>query len=538
MSLFPSTSSKRVQAILGRNALNEYTEMFETIREEYLSLPKDSVSTILDNWRRYQKVVQGTFPENRKMRITLGHEIDPGLIHLLLEENAELTRIAPAKYSLAESLIRDIEKTGLSLFTISPELSDAEIKRVFNHVYEKLLHPTLERDEKKLLGRVKELRRTNPQMRALVTQIAHYNFLNLLDRVNPEVPDKAPLLADLIGMNSKGQIDFDTWSGDQAAFKHAAEELFLSSPGMVKGKLTLANESQHFGHAKSMGLGLSALPAQVFVLKGHDPHEIMETIVKKLTHLYTHRHGENIYTMSLVKNHAKMAFLPFPYLWPSLGIKPGDFLGVKVGEIPEHNLPLDSNANDAWVGIHIVTHMNRLSKTLSRSGVSFNTEDLVHKNGFAAGYHIENPACTTELIDELVRLAEKEQSQAPNIFENADDQSSGRYGRSHTESVMNALHRMSQDKRIDLLFKLIHTNRTENIDGVSGKYIMTKQMLLSIVSKDKALWDNLFDRVLSQKKPKPSVVTEMLNYGTPSRGLMDKLSSFQASKVLEYDLGL
>ena len=113
MSLFPSTSSKRVQAILGRNALNEYTEMFETIREEYLSLPKDSVSTILDNWRRYQKVVQGTFPENRKMRITLGHEIDPGLIHLLLEENAELTRIAPAKYSLAESLIRDIEKTGL-----------------------------------------------------------------------------------------------------------------------------------------------------------------------------------------------------------------------------------------------------------------------------------------------------------------------------------------------------------------------------------------------------------------------------------------
>ena len=536
MTLFRNTSPERVLAILGQKALDDYSRIFEAIRAEYFTVEGSSAALIIQDWREFRK--SGKYLKEAQELITLLNEdIDLGLIHLLLADGVSLESAVAMKYSGPERLAKRLESSGFAGIRIPAELSDDELHKALEHVYRKLLLPHYVLDEDRALGRVSELRRTNPQMHALVKQITHYNLRNLIGQSNAEVVMLAPLLADLMGMDDRGQIDFATWAGDQQAFHNAAENLFLVNLDVATKKLTKADEQRHFSHVKDFGRALSALPAQTFVLQGEDPKQIMDTLVDKLSYLYTHRHGAQNYVLDLAVCHAKMAFLPFPRLWPTLGIEPEDFLGREIGKVPDHSLPFETNANDAWLGLRKVAPMAKVAEILACEGVDLGHQDYALQVGYAAGYNVDVKALPVGKVDKMIEFGEANLDMLPNIFNSVNARRSNNGAFEATFAASLAL--CTRENAIKLLVKVLHDNRTEMINTYAGEYIATKSHIMHMIRhQNEPLFADVFDAMLAQKKPKPSVIEEMLKFGNPSVQMMERLPESKLAYALENSLGL
>ncbi|MDT8925470.1 hypothetical protein RBE51_22045 [Pseudomonas taiwanensis] len=536
MTLFRNTSPERVLAILGQGALDDYTRIFEAIRAEYHTDVGSSVAQIIQDWREFRKA--GKFlKEANELIALLNEDIDLGLIHLLLADGVSLESAVAMKYSGPERLAKRLDSCGFAGIRIPAELSDEELHKALEHVYRKLLLPVYVIDEDRALGRVSELRRTNPQMHALVKQITHYNLKNLLGQSSAEVVKIAPLLADLMGMDDRGQIDFATWAGDQEAFHNAAETLFLVNLDVTSKKVTKADEQRHFSHVKDFGRALSALPAQVFVLKGEDPKLIMEILVDKLSYLYTHRHGAQPYVLDLAVCHAKMAFLPFPRLWPTLGIRAEDFLGLEIGTIPEHDLPLENNMNNAWIGLGHVTPMAKVARILASEGIDLGHQDYALRIGYAAGYNVDAKALPAGKVDKMIELGQADLGLIPNVFTAVGAMRSNNRA---FETIFNTgLTLCTRENAIRLLVKVLHDNKTELINTYSGEHISSKPYIMRLVRQhNEPLFTEVFDAVLALKKPKPSIINEMLKFGNPSLQMMEKLPESKLAYALENSLGL
>ncbi|WP_410950800.1 hypothetical protein [Pseudomonas sp. S1(2024)] len=535
MTLFRNTSPERVLAILGQEALDDYTRIFEAIRAEYHTDVGSSAAQIIQDWRKFRK--PGKYlKEGYELMALLNTDIDLGLIHLLQADGVSLENAVPSKYSGPEKLMKRLDRSGFAGIRIPAELSDEELHKALEHVYRKLLLPLYLIDEDRALGRVNELRRTNPQMHALVKQITNYNLRNLIGQSSAEVVKNAPLLADLMGMDDRGQIDFATWAGDQQAFHNAAENLFLVNLNVTTKKVTRADEMRHFSHVKDFGQALSALPAQVFVLKGEDPKLIMETLVDKLSYLYTHRHGAQPYVLDLAECHAKMAFLPFPRLWPTLGIHPVDFLGVEIGSIPEHDLPLDSDVNDAWIGLRYVAPMAKVTRILASEGIDLGHHQYALRIGYATEYDVDVKALPVGKVDKMIELGQANFGLIPNIFTAVD----ARRDNGAFEAQFNTgLALCTRKNAVRLLVKVLHDNKTDLIKTYSGEYISSKPDIMRLVRQhNEPLFTEVFDAMLALKKPKPSIINEMLKFGNPSLQMMEKLPESKLAYALENSLGL
>jgi hypothetical protein len=540
MHLFPKTSPERLTEIIHPEALSYYTEVLEALRSEYFTDERASVAEIIRDWKEFRggkNFVKADF----ELRAILGRNLDLGLINALQEEGIGLEKVskkgAYSAYEDAKRIVGNLKSVGLSGLYIPPLMTDAELKGVFEHVYERLLFPVFSHDETQLLLRVKEMRRTNPQMHSLVKQIAHYNFTNLLGRSNPEVVRAAPTLADLMGMNNFGSIDFQTWSGNHGSFKTAAEQLFLINPEKASKKVTRADEDRHFGHVKEFGMGLSALPAQVFVLKGEDPQKIYDTLVDKLTYLYTYRHGEHQYLTDLAKCHAKMAFIPFPRLWPSLGINPENFLGMEVGPTPSHDLPFSSEDNLAWFGMNRLVPMDKVSKALAWEGIDLTDPKHAARRGYGSGYVVDIDKLPPGMVDKIIEMGFSDINQVPNVFAIYDTSRSG--SDLLEKSLVKGLTSCSPENAVKLLVKVLHENTVREISSNRNHGIIDKRGLMHIVKKNLPnLFDQVFDAILNLKKPKVSVIDELLKFGNPSPDKLNRLPETKLAQVLERDLGL
>jgi hypothetical protein len=328
MQLFKQTPDSEVIALCGEKAFDQYVEAIEkahinrygTARGKYAGQIFNGLSNLEP--KGLPSFGDGTF--------------DLGLMGLLAKDGASLKAYPREKWDRSlEDICSQFQRTGFCGFVIQRDLSMQLLQAGLNLLAEEILNPVLSKNLAKNLSDVEERRQTSGRMLLLGQQVAYYSIRQLMGQATPSVPQVSPLLADLMGMNAQGVVDFKTWSGDQSAFQSSAEALCLN---MFRGKPTppVKAEGTYFDHLHQMGQSLTFLPAQVLVLQGCDPRAVMETVRGKLEFMYTYRHGHNSYTTGLVESGSKAVFLPFPHLWKDLEIEARDFLGMAPGEIPEN----------------------------------------------------------------------------------------------------------------------------------------------------------------------------------------------------------
>lgn len=544
MNYFTNTPHDRVVSILGEKALSRYSSLFEAIREKYFAAENPPVATLIEGW---QELNTGYCKPSQDLRNILEDDIDLGLLYLLQKEGVVLS---DNKISRSAKLIENLQTAGLSGMNLSPELDDKELMNVLVGLYERVIDKSYvdvySHDEKASLQRVKELRQTNPQMISLVRLITQFSYRNLIGIGSPELVVEAPMLADLMGMNPAGFVDYKTWSSNESAFNHAAEELFLTPHLKTDKKFSKANEGMHYSNVTNIGLSLSGLPAQSLVLRGHDPVEIMKVLRRKLTFLYTYKHGDNAYTRDMVECHAKMAFLPFPRLWPILHITAEDFLGCRLGNTPHYSLPLDSNDNHAWVGISRKSPMQRIFTDLEKEGIHLDDPKYKDRRGYALGYFVNVFNLPSGAIDEMIEDCKGDTNQIPNVFKHHRDpallgkaEKTGALALSENQLFLDCLSLCAESSQISLLAKLLHENKTDRVATCNEMYLSDKKYYMRFIGKNHPqLFSKVLDSILSTKRPKPKIVEQMLTFGAPSAGHLNKLSEYQAGKLLEVGLGL
>lgn len=549
MSFFDKTTNERAIDILGEERFRAYAtalnamcdRMFESGHKGHLTLKSafahwaslgvnggTDYSFHRDNW-------------HRPLEVNLLQAPDLGLLHILMKEGVSLMPFASKKKLAYDRVSSQVEATGLMGFILPQALSREETVKALAMVNEALINPEFVKNEARFLTRVKELRTTNPQMRALVEQITAYSMRALLGQKSPEVVREAPLLADLMGMDVTGAISFKSWAGNQGAFKSAAESLFLNIL-TDKEKPTTAAESTHFSLVRQIAASLSVLPAQAMIILGEDPQQVFEVLTQKLNFLLTYRHGDNEYTQGLVQAGAKLPFMAFPQLWPALKITPRDFLGAEVGSVDLKSVPDVYENTLAIYGLGALHEHNymcdvkRFVEVLAMQGIDMCDPQYALHLGYGAKYKVDGSHIPQTIMDELLDRTTMVGTHLPNIL--ANTHSRGEDIKICYPHLAKAYNVGTRSKTAQMVFKQI-TNRTSDVRTFCNSYVNEKTAFMRFINTiHPQLFKDVFTLVLDEKPQKKSVITSLLSVDTPYTHDYEKLPAIKLGEVLEHDLGL
>jgi len=536
VQLFKNTTDAVVKAVCGEEAFVSYRDAIDQVHGNGFGGRRNQYAA---------EVFQKCDDDEARLLQAFGEDgYDLGLLGLLAEDGVQFQPEKRAKWDHSdEDLPKQIQSTGLCGFKIPRDVPQPWVRGGIGVLFHEMLGPVLCKNATEKLRSIEQRRQTNDRILLIAERVTYYTLVQMMGKTTLAVPAKSPLLADLMGMNAKGQIMLKDWAGDQSAFQSSAESLFLNTLA-GKSKPVMREERTHFDYVRRMAQSLTFLPAQAFVLQGEDPLKVMAGIRKKLEFLYTYRHGHNDFTDSLIDAGCKAPFLPFPHLWQELGIESADFLGFPIEESTDHHLMFPDCFSDSWHGSARLFRdrkgltFQRLVNVLATQGVDFTDSKYQDRIGFGANYAVDLDDWEPGSLDDMVKAAEVYPDRAPSVL--MTTWAMNMRGDEAPLHFMEGLSKCSREVAAMLVDKLLNKGAFQAIQTLTGisSYLTKEAMVKAIADEDQGLFQDVFALTLARKKPKTSIIKMLLKEGTPRHEDLEKLPDSQLDQVLERDLGL
>lgn len=533
--MFDNTPELKARKILGDTLYDELRFHFhDDLSKSGLSLDMTLAEHIKNReCSRYE--VNSAFKSFRFpifLRDSMGHK----LIILLARDGYAFNHQFPTDREYSSKEVRQhMPFFGLSLYDKSG-LSMGDLQ------YSSAVIASMQFENPKLEAQISEFsefRQTFPQMDKNRDNFAYLYLCAFAGAPNPKVPRLSPDMAQMMGLNAKGDLDTQLWVSGGASLYDLSLKTFLevkNPNGKDKGALLQNRYEVMDTNLASM----TVLPAQILYLRGVPLEEIMQGLLNRVQTIAAHTLGQYPEYDRYVEYAIKRPFMAFPECWPELGITSADFLGKTFDEPQMSDIFLRTQfCQGIGQKFHWSDHYVRLPSILdglNQEGADFYNPAYLRHQGY-------NSACKTDLsqidgdtLKDLFDTATKLSAGAPVLIK---PYKVGRNDKVGLESTLipicDKIGVESMAQHVQSLFNA----RGERILLADGSYMVVKKDMAKALSIHlPEVYSRVFDLIMSEKKPKQTLVSIMLEYGRPSREHFKKLTGTNQDKVFAGDLGL
>lgn len=546
MPLFKHTSDEDVIALCGDHAFNCFKQsILEAEKSQFRISRGRCAADVFKNWRPATPSHGGSFGafEGSTLAIFGDDAFDLGLLGFLAKDGVKIPGKPPSPWGgQADHLCLQINRTGLAGFILRPTMSWSLAQAGLKYFIDELVYPVLTKSANQHLQSIGRTESLRTQMQNIGKLAALYSLDSALDRALPSVAQSSPHLADLLGIESAGHITFQRWA-DKEVYESAAEALFLHV--MEEFGSIARTERGYFESLHELVQNLTCLPAQLFILQGESPRQVFDAVHAKLEFMLTYRHGDIPLTRSIIEISARLPFLPFPHLWPELGIAASDFLGIPARDLNATNSPFNFYVNEAWVGISArFTVSEELSfqlveKSSSAQGVDFGNPEYLDYAGYGVDYLISEHRMSTDMLNRLLEIS--------NVLPESVSGALFGHGLANHKDAEAELYyssriaKCSADSAAEFVYKKLTSSENRHMDPPGRFYsCLTVNRFLEVLAQHEPdFYQEIFSWILIQHTiPEHEAIRLLLVYGKPRDADLDKLEPSLLEHLLAREVGL
>lgn len=533
--MFDNTPKVKARKILGDTLYDELRFHFhDDLSKSGLSLNM-TLAEHIKNRERPHNVANSAFKSFRFshfLRDNMGHK----LIILLARDGYEFNHQFPTDREYSSKEVRQhmpffglglYDKSGLT--TGDLQYSSAVIAGM------QFANPKLEAQ----IPEFSEFRQTFPQMDKNRDNFAYLYLCAFAGVANPQIPRLSPEMAQMMGLNAQGDLDPHLWAIGGPSLYDLSLKTFLEVKN-PNGKDKEALLKNRYEVMDTNLASLTVLPAQILYLRGVPLEDIMQGLLSRVQAIAAHTLGQYPEYDRYVEYAIKRPFMAFPECWPELGITSADFLGKTFDE-PQMSDIFQNTQFCQGLGqkFHWSDHYVRLPSILD----GLNHEGADFYNPTYLRHHGYNSACKTDLsqinsdaLKDLFDTATELNAGAPVLIKPYKADRNAKVGLESTLiPICDKIGVESMAQHVHSLFNA----RGERILLADGSYMVVKNDIAKALSIHlPEVYSRVFDLIMSEKKPKKTLVSIMLEYGKPDREHFRKLTGANQDKVFAGDLGL
>ena len=535
--MFANTPTVEARAMLGDALYLSLSEAFE--KELMMSgINGDITLPELIKHRECQPSDVNQAFKNRELGSILRNNPGHKLITLLLRDDYVPNHLFPIEKTYANrEWAEHIPFFGLALDEKSG-LSIDELKRS-SAVIAGLRLGHLVPLQDKFFKEFAEFRQTFPQMDKIRENAAQMYLSIFADVPQPNVHSQCLPLAQMMGLNAAGDLDFSLWRRGGQSLSDLALKTFLEVKN-PNGKDIGALLSNRYSVMDTNLATLTVLPAQIFYLRGIPLDEIMQGLLERAESIARYTLGEFPEYDDYIEYAVKRPFMAFPEVWEELGICSGDFLGRTFDE-PElsdifRDTPFRNGLGKKFHYSNFYVSLPTILSGLNREGADFHNPKYLSHHGFMSACDPDFSSIEPLALKALFEKATQAGRGSPMLLKPLN---SGRHKGDPLEKTFSAVAKMIGAQALAEHFHSLFNMRGDQAKMLDGSYLAEKKNIAKTLSlHDPDVFDHLFALILSEKKPKKSLVDIMLPYGRPPNELIRKLSSKHQDTLFAADLGL
>ncbi|MBD8088684.1 hypothetical protein IFT48_01745 [Pseudomonas fluorescens] len=384
-----------------------------------------------------------------------------------------------------------------------------------------------------------EFRQTFPQMDKNRDNIAYLYLCTLGDVPNAEVSRQSPELASMMGLNAQGDLDLSLWAKGGQGLTELALKTFLevkNPNGKDKASLLL---NRYDVMDKNLA-SLTVLPAQILYLRGAPLEDIMQGLLNRVQAIASHTLSQYPEFDSYVEYAIKRPFMAFPQCWPELGITSGDFLGATFDDAELSDIFNDTQfRHGLGRKFHYSSHYLNLQdilEGLNKEGADFFNPSYLRHHGFYSACAADFSTIDDKALQDLFDTATEKNRGAPMLL--LPKNLGKAKGATLQSTLVPVCEKIGTELLAKHLFSLFNI-RGDRVPMVDGANLGDKTNVAKALSQHlPEVFSQLFNLIMSEKKPKKNLVDLMVPYGRPAREHFNKLPGPSQDKVFAGDLGL
>ena len=336
---------------------------------------------------------------------TFLNEINLELSHLLDKEGvcfADMYRYLKAQtsgtYSHTTTQLQEMSRWGMIGMSASIDHGQTfDRLRTF-------LAPVLDEmrsDTGKAVKRINEMRKTPNFIDYMREWFPYFYIDGALGQSALGAQQDHQLVLDITGLSQTGDFDPDHWCNfNKSSFRKACELLILDVADLYKGNQQPPAQSKVM-YVEQMAAAVTTFPAQILLLQGVDPHQVMKGVKGRVEYLFS-QIAEYSGKEDAILRLCRVPFFHHPEYWDELGITTGDFLGLDVRVDNPNDDVRPSGYAVTYMGLGSNRNVQRILGFCETAGIDLSDPVNIFRIGYGNSLPYSLDTVSEETIDEVV----------------------------------------------------------------------------------------------------------------------------------------
>lgn len=275
----------------------------------------------------------------------------------------------------------------------------------------------------KAVARFNEMRKTPNFIEYMCEWLPYFYADGVMGKSTLAEHDGHSLLLDLTGLSQVGDLDPGQWCNfDRRRFAKACELLILDVADHYKGNQQPPAQSK-VGYTEQMATALTLLPAQLLLMQGVDPHQVMKGVQGRLDYLFSQT-AEYTGKSHVLEDLSKLPFFHHPEYWDELGITTANFMGIDIRADDSKTEVSANSLTPTYYGVSSAPLRSKIIGYCESAGIDLADPMNIFRVGYGNFLPYSLATVSEDTIDEVNELYSKRRYAFPTYV---SSDATGRY---------------------------------------------------------------------------------------------------------------
>lgn len=373
------------------------------------------------------------------------------------------------------------------------------------------------------VARFNEMRKTPNFIEYMREWLPYFYADGVMGKSTLAEHDGHSLLLDLTGLSQAGDLDPAQWCNfDIRRFAKVCELLILDVADHYKGNQQPPAQSK-VGYTEQMATALTLLPAQLLLMQGVDPHQVMKGVKGRLDYLFSQT-AEYAGKSHVLEDLSKLPFFHHPEYWDELGITTANFMGIDIRADNSKAEVSATSGTPTYYGISSAPLRRKIIGYCELAGIDLADPANIFRVGYGNFLPYSLATVSEDTIDEVNEHYSKRRYAFPTYV---SSDATGRYLDSYS------------DRQVAQLFvkSITSPKNAFRFDGVTSQDQNKQALIARILDVRPDVVQVAFREVVSGTIPK-KLLPKLDPYGKPAFQDLPRLPTRYRDQHFAGDLGL